>query len=341
MNVIEKCITNYNGDPNNLLNLKTPSPENIGYSTIVSGIQSGDKLLEMVNSVYEWQSEPLMYMIDGSKNHASQSKLRELRRILAFRGDTPYLGIARADQLKIHQISLDRRLFQDTEVKIDKFVENEGAFFAKLANIRPKSSKSQSEAVSKVILNLLTKSISNLVNLNELSDNDTISLVGRALFARFLADRDLIPKHLNLTRNASDLFDSPNNALITSHWIDKTFNGDFLPISDSVIAGLTPNSCKELGNIMRKAEDGKLYLGWDEKIWDFLDFAHIPVGILSQVYEMYLKKHHEQKQKEQSGYYTPVNIANTMAEISIDATLAESKITNQKYLIPPLVLVFF
>ena len=100
--------------------------------------------------------------------------------------------------------------FQDTEVKIDNYVENNGAFFAKLANIRPNSSTSQSEAVSKVILKLLTKSISNILELKEVKDNDTISLVGRALFARFLADRELIPKNLKMAADASNLFDTPH-----------------------------------------------------------------------------------------------------------------------------------
>ncbi len=334
MDAIERCIVNSKGDPDNLLSLTAPSPDNIGYSTIVSGIQKGDELLKMVNSVYEWQSEPLMYMIDGSKSLAPSPELGKLRRILALRGDTPYLGIVHSERLKIHQISLDEMSFQDTEVKIDNYVENNGAFFAKLANIRPNSSTSQSEAVSKVILKLLTKSISNILELKEVKDNDTISLVGRALFARFLADRELIPKNLKMAADASNLFDTPTNVLKTSHWIDKTFNGDFLPISDAVISRLTPDSCSELGNIMRKAEYGQLYLGWSDKIWDFLDFAHIPVGILSQVYEMYLKKHHGQKQKEQSGFYTPVNIAKFMAEISIEATLAQSKDKKPKILDP-------
>ena len=100
MDAIERCIVNSKGDPDNLLSLTAPSPDNIGYSTIVSGIQKGDELLKMVNSVYEWQSEPLMYMIDGSKSLAPPPELGKLRRILALRGDTPYLGIVHSERPK-------------------------------------------------------------------------------------------------------------------------------------------------------------------------------------------------------------------------------------------------
>ena len=334
MNAIEQCVINNNGDPSNLLNLMTPSPDNIGYSTIVSGIQSGHEVLKLINSVYEWQSEPLMYMVDGSKSITHPPDLRKLRRILAMRGDTPYLGIACPEKLDIYKISLDEKELSEVKVKFDSSAKEEGAVFAKLANLRPDPKESQSVAVSEVILKLLTTSIKNLSNLKELSDYDIISLVGRALFARFLADRDLIPNHLTKTNDCSDLFDNAKKTLATSNWIDETFNGDFLPITDSVIRKLSPESCHELGNIMRKAENDMLYLGWNDKIWNFLDFAHIPVGILSQVYEMYLNTLHPLQQKEQSGYYTPSTIASFMSEISIGATLFEAKVKKPRILDP-------
>ena len=42
-----------------------------------------------------------------------------------------------------------------------------------------------------------------------------------------------------------------------------------------------------LGDILRRAPESQLFLGWEEK-WGNLDFAHIPVGVLSQAYELYL-----------------------------------------------------
>jgi type I restriction-modification system DNA methylase subunit len=54
-----------------------------------------------------------------------------------------------------------------------------------------------------------------------------------------------------------------------------------------------------------------LYLGWQEK-WDYLDFAHIPVGVLSEAYEHYMREHKPDQQRKESSYYTPRAIADLM-----------------------------
>ena len=59
-----------------------------------------------------------------------------------------------------------------------------------------------------------------------------------------------------------------------------------------------------LGDVLRRAPDSQLFLGWEEK-WDNLDFAHIPVGVLSQAYELYLRNHAPAQQRREGGYYTP------------------------------------
>ena len=43
-----------------------------------------------------------------------------------------------------------------------------------------------------------------------------------------------------------------------------------------------------------------------------LDFAHIPVGVLSQAYEHYLHSHAPLQQRKEGGYYTPRLIADLM-----------------------------
>ena len=61
-----------------------------------------------------------------------------------------------------------------------------------------------------------------------------------------------------------------------------------------------------------------MFLGWEEK-WDNLDFAHIPVGVLSQAYELYLREHAPAKQKREGGYFTPKPIAELIVRASFRA----------------------
>jgi len=72
-----------------------------------------------------------------------------------------------------------------------------------------------------------------------------------------------------------------------------------------------------LGDILRRAPAGQLYLGWEEK-WANLDFANIPVGVLSQAYEHYLRSHDPRKQRREGGYYTPRILADMMVRGAFD-----------------------
>ncbi|MDB5407576.1 MAG: hypothetical protein JWL84_2488 [Rhodospirillales bacterium] len=168
-----------------------------------------------------------------------------------------------------------------------------------------------------MVLHLLTGAIDRLIGL-ELDHGDAISLVGRALFARFLGDRDLLPDNLATPELAAALFDNADNARAACTWLDDTFNGDLLPLSGNIFEDLPPDAYHVLGNIMMRAPGGQLFLGWAER-WDRLDFAHIPVGVLSQAYELYLRSHAPVKQRQEGGFYTPRPIADLLVRASFRA----------------------
>ena len=96
---------------------------------------------------------------------------------------------------------------------------------------------------------------------------------------------------------AASLFDFREIAEETSDWLDTTFNGDLLPLSEDIFDRLPAKGYRILGDVLRRAPDGQLFLGWKQK-WANLDFAHIPVGVLSQAYELYLREHAPVKQKQ-------------------------------------------
>src|SRR5205085_11257937 len=97
----------------------------------------------------------------------------------------------------------------------------------------------------------------------------------------------------------------------TVAWLDKTFNGDFLPLSSTAFTRLSEGAMRRLGDILRRAEGGQLHLEWSES-WNRLDFAQIPVGVLSQAYERYQRKHRPKSQRQEGAFYTPRHIADLM-----------------------------
>jgi hypothetical protein len=88
-----------------------------------------------------------------------------------------------------------------------------------------------------------------------------------------------------------------------------------------------------LGDVLRRAPEGQLLLGWKES-WDHLDFAHIPVSVLSQAYENYLRLHAPKAQRREGGYYTPQPIAELMVKGAFRAIDRDGKAHEARVLDP-------
>ena len=156
-------------------------------------------------------------------------------------------------------------------------------------------------------------------------------MAGRGLFFRFLIDRDIVRtanfKDLRICPAASELkdaFSTAEKAAQTSAWLDATFNGDFLPLIDETIPADNREDreaaylrfFERTEHLVRKRIFTHLYAilrGWratgdtvqTELDWGDLDFAHIPVGVLSQVYESFSHRADPSTARDTSVHYTP------------------------------------
>lgn len=306
-----QTLEKYGADPAAIRTFDPDTPELLPYATLVAARKNSDPVLAALTGVYEWQNTPLVFLVDAGKL-APDHGLDRIRRRLAMRGDAPYLGVVRPGHLTLYRVSLDNDPADRTLIDLPILVGEEQATFPHLGNHRPGVATHPRQWISKVVLTLLSASIRDLKTQFKVADNDAISLVGRALFTRFLADRGLLPNSLFPGRQneAAELFDSADQAARTSQWLDSTFNGDFLPVSAGLFESLPPDGFRTLGDILRRAAGGQLYLGWEEK-WANLDFAYIPVGVLSQAYEHYLREHAPDRQRKEGGYY--LNPAHSVA----------------------------
>jgi hypothetical protein len=296
--------------------LDTDAPELLPYATLTNARREGGSVLDAVGAVYEWQDAPLIFLVDADRI-ADKGEIHQLRRLLAMRGDAPYLGILAPGRLDVYAIALDSKTPNQARVPLDSSSGPNRDLFPHLANRRPRAARTRQGWISNVVLNLLTDAINQLIGM-DVEHGDAISLVGRALFARFLGDRDLLPEDMATPETAATLFADPEKAKETNAWLDKTFNGDLLPLSKDIFEALPARTYHVLGNIMMRAEGGQLYLGWAER-WDRLNFAHIPVGVLSQAYELYLRRHAPEKQRKEGGFYTPRPIADLLVRASFRA----------------------
>lgn len=324
---IAASLIGYGADPAALHLLDADGPELLPYATLLAARRDGGTVLNAVGAVYEWQEAPLLFLVDADSLKGEQ-QLHQIRRLLAMRGDAPYLGVLAPGRLDVYRIALDKHSLKRAKVEMGD--SDPTMALARLGNLRPDADISQRGWISNVVLNLLTQSITRLIGLNGVTHEDAISLVGRALFTRFLADRDLLPYGME---NPASLFDHRAAAESMSRWLDTTFNGDLLPLSVGVFNVLPSSAYVVLGDILRRAPNSQLFLGWEEK-WDNLDFSHIPVGVLSQAYELYLREHSPDRQKREGGFYTPRPIADLMVRASFRALERNGTARHAKVLDP-------
>ncbi|MBF0335873.1 MAG: restriction endonuclease subunit M, partial [Alphaproteobacteria bacterium] len=153
--------------------------------------------------VYEWQNNPLVFLVDGDILDRSPKRLDRLRRALAMRGDAPYLGVVRPGSLALYELGLGSRPAKSSLVSAEW---EERDTFAILGNLRPGIPSSRQRSIRGVVLRLLSEAIDRLKRDFNLDGNNAISLVGRALFTRFLADREILP--LPLFERTEELFDT-------------------------------------------------------------------------------------------------------------------------------------
>ena len=317
MTDIPASLVEFGADPSSLRLLDDECPELLPYATLMMARRNGHATLGAVEAVYEWQDAPLVFLIDADSLEDDDRLLQRIRRLLAMRGDAPYLGVVAPSSLHVYRIALDRKSLRQARLVWEDGDDARSTAFARLGNERPQAAITKRGWISNVVLRLLSGSTTKLINL-PVSHEDAISLVGRALFTRFLGDRSLLPEGMSESGTTASLFDTPEAARETSDWLDEKFNGDLLPLSAGIFERLPAQGYGVLGDVLRRAPDSQLFLGWEEK-WDNLDFAHIPVGVLSQAYELYLREHAPAKQKREGGYFTPKPIAELMVRASFRA----------------------
>lgn len=313
------------------------------------------------------QGATLLYIVEAEDGESlSPSALAELQRRLANRSDPAWLGVCTPGELQIYPIGFHvaESLAPVATVRADEpqaplFFQSlvQGAFSAG-------QSAPANDHVFEEIRRLLEHTTEAFVPHKTLVPLDILSMAGRALFFRFLIDRKIV-READMADGCAwwsrykepdlrDAFATAENSSQTSAWLDATFNGDFLPLSEDVEA--IPSDDQDARTVAYRRfyrqvsdqTDGALFdhlsailKGWKhipggfqpEFDWSRLDFAHIPVGVLSQVYEHFSHLVQSEEARAKSVHYTPRLIAELMVSQTF-AALPEKRRTEARVLDP-------
>jgi hypothetical protein len=304
-----------------------PNSRHLDYLDLLKASVSGNL---KVDAVAEFQARPLLYIVSASQlRNDGNEKIIELQRILANRGEQAYLGILSPGELNVYPINLARSVLAHGYKKIIRQDDPEAPLFFQSVVNGQFDLNGQPEApdyVFKEIHELLSRSSKILIDTYHLNPLDVLSFLGRALFFRFLWDRRIIRRNeldaiCAQATTPGDCFSNVDNSIATCRWLDETFNGDLLPLSGSFEDAFDQADTKSGGKLfdhLRAILEGWEHTGngqFQLKIdWGDLDFAHIPIGVLSQVYESFSRVWDSQRSENTSVYYTPKNIARYLVD---------------------------
>jgi hypothetical protein len=267
-----------------------------------------------VSGVVERAGRAAVYVVRGSR---SAEERKRLSAFLEQRDAADYLAEVTPGVLTVYELA---GAGEGRPVHLSETHRDQPGARATLATLLeplpiPEGERppEQAERFRSRLLKLLLDTTHDLIRAH-IKAEDALACVGRAVLFRFLIDRAIVqPEDARAIAGVASLercFDTTHAARRTSRWLDETFNGDLLPLAD----GFWQKPAAEratvvLGDILHKAEAGQLSFDWHS-----LDFAHIPVGLLSQVYEAYAHAYDKEQAKRTSVHYTPRGIAEYMVD---------------------------
>lgn len=159
----DDILQQYGGDPASLLKFDVDGPELLPYATLTAARLSGDVDLAVLGGVYEWQDRPLLFLVDGTLLDGNPQRLSRIRRLVAMRGDAPYLAVVTSGGMMIYQVGLEGDAAQ-ARVSIGKANDDRRIVIPHLGNLRPQTPANRCW-ISDVILRLLTSALDELARL--------------------------------------------------------------------------------------------------------------------------------------------------------------------------------
>ncbi len=305
---LSELLRPYGARPEGVIELRgAPGPEHVRYLNLRESAQRG---LLAPDGVVEILDGPLAYVVDGTEHRLPDRDLGRLCRMLAYRSDAPYLTVVEPGRLTVYGISLKLRPDQNLIFEVPESRSARDTF-PRLHLQPPTKRNPERRAVQDVLFRLFTAAIEKL-QAEGISQSDAISLAGRAMFTRFLIDREILggAELAKVCPTASDpelLFSNARRVEDTCSWLDGTFNGDFLPLTTTDFRRLENRAFWHLDNIMRRSPGGQRRFDWA-----VVDFSYVPVEVLSQVYEWSAERWNPGLRRRQSMYFTPLRIARYM-----------------------------
>lgn len=306
-----------------------------------------------IDAIWEVNGIPVLYLVKAGILESQAHSINTVARLLAARGHAACLAYANAGRLTLHPCVLQDAFGVRADIDFSELLSvlNELVQGVERDALVDIFTAARDVAVGARLLNLF-RQVATVVYSEVSLGSDTakrhacLALIGRAIFTRFLFDRGILS-----AQTAPDLFSKVakgglpgwfENDLETAKlfvWLDQTFNGEFLPIVPTqpkncsvgqyskLLLALSDSAKKEIRKIILNLDaSGQAQLPFDDPVVR-LDYSHIPVGLLSEIYEDFTHTFDEENATKESKHYTPRLIASMMVNQIFDAMPEEKRST--------------
>lgn len=307
-----QILLSYGAQPDQLVELAGGSPRALRYADLKSGDQDWFPPV-----VAESEHIPRVFVFDGrnESGEVSQAVVDQWCRRILLRGDPAWTAVLRPGRLDVLSFEIRGK---EVVASTESITPGSGGLTRFIHDVRSGVADLPRRAYLK---DLLSESMRQAVDLG-VSPIDAVSLVGWGLFWRFLVDRNLLVRKTPdaIAEGAAswrECLSTKGRALKTLRWLEATFDGGLLPFETPPRDYVPEVFSQVLGNIAAGAtHQGQLRLPTD---WDEINFSHVPVGLLSEVYEAFATALDTPAAKKSSIHYTPRHIAEFVIGEALEA----------------------
>lgn len=299
----------------------------------------------VIDAIWEIDGVPVLYIVQGSMLNTPSEPIDTVARLLAARGHAACVAYVNGGLLTMHPCVLQNASRSRAEISLLDLstVLSELAQGIERQSLAGVFTAARNVAVGSRLLELF-RQVAKAVHHELTFDSEVakrracLALIGRAIFARFLFDRGILSSatapqlfQKQSTDGLPAWFEDDQQTAELFVWLDETFNGEFLPIFPNQARNCSIAQYATLINALgtlAKSEIRKIILNVDARSQAqlpfadpvmCLDYSHIPVGLLSEIYEDFTHAFDKEAAARDSRHYTPRVIASLMVSQVFDA----------------------
>ncbi|MDJ0648336.1 MAG: N-6 DNA methylase [Xenococcaceae cyanobacterium MO_188.B19] len=276
-------------------------------------------------AIYELSGSPCIYFTQLSEADPEPKKLAELHKLAWNHGLAPMLWVITPTKVLLYNCysqptEKDKdnpnkhlvELFKITEAGLKELkdkasrIEFESGEFWKWEKAKNINRK---QRVDSVLVKDLTNTETSLVDELYLERSIAQTLLIQSIFIAYLQDRKILDenffnKHFEVDNFVEVLQDKSNTNKLFN-WIQKTFNGNLFPLSESEREQIEQQHLDVIKNFI----GGNIEISTGQlRIWRAYDFRVIPIELISSIYEKFIYATDTKTAKAQSTHYTPINL---------------------------------